>query len=381
MRIRPYGPSLHPLRRTSPAVNEVLRSCFLRAAFQADDQFSGIRSLSTSTVLGTVAHSLLEAAARGEFDKTSRANLDTAVAQKWDALVDSEEQALQERAYGSVPTHTRWPRHALRKATACKVASRIALQRGRASLSISSTAATSASTQTEVWYEGYGGRLVGRIDLLRRSSAGTELIDFKSGLVVEQGEVDGIDLQVKGEYERQVQLYAALIHENEGRWPIKSVVESLVQGPHEVSITSYGVKSAVDEALGLLDAYNREASEGVIRGQPEASTCRWCHFKAICPDFLETAEGSWAGSSNTVIGTLRSVHLEPPSSFRLDITGGDHPRDSIVVRGVPPPLASRLSELEGSKLSLGGLLRTLGSKDLYFDWTSQGWQWHGGNEQ
>lgn len=82
MRDRPNGPSFHTLRRTSPALNEVLRVCFLRAAFQADPQFSSVRSLSTAATLGTVSHRLLESAARGELDDTLEQNLDTGCRQK-----------------------------------------------------------------------------------------------------------------------------------------------------------------------------------------------------------------------------------------------------------------------------------------------------------
>ena len=375
MRDRPNGPSFHPLWRTSPALNEVLRHCFLRAAFQADHQFSDVRSLSTAAVLGTVSHRLLEAAAQGEFDSARGANLDTAVAHRWAELMEFEEQALQRRAHSPVPSHTRWPKHALRKATACKVAARITLQRHRGLLGASTAAVSSSLTQAEVWYEGYGGRLAGRVDLVRRTSAGIELIDYKSGLVIEQGEAEGADHRVRESYARQVLLYAALVHENEGRWPIKVTVESLIQGPHEVTVTPDRAEGAVDEALDLLDAYNREATARAVHGQPDPSTCSWCDFKAVCPDFLETAEDSWTGPSTTVIGTLRTVHPEPPSYVSLDVTGGDHPKESITVRGVPPHVVSKLSGLEGCSLSLGGVRQTLGSNDLLYSWASQSWRW------
>jgi len=57
-----------PLLRTSPATNEALRECFLRAAFQTDQQYSDINPVSTYASLGSISHHLLEAASRGEFD-------------------------------------------------------------------------------------------------------------------------------------------------------------------------------------------------------------------------------------------------------------------------------------------------------------------------
>ena len=375
MRDRPNGPSFHTLRRTSPALNEVLRVCFLRAAFQADPQFSSVRSLSTAATLGTVSHRLLESAARGELDDTLEQNLDTVVAKRWDKLVKSEEKALQRQAHGSVPAHIRWPKHALRKVSACKAASRIALQRRRGFRGVSAAALSPNPTGTEVWYEGYEGRLAGRIDLVRRTSSGIEVIDYKSGIVVEQGAVEGTANRVREDYERQVLLYSALVYANERQWPIKVTVESLVQGPHEVDVTPDRAQGAVEEALGLLDAYNRKATAGTVRGQPDPNACRWCDFKAVCRDFLETAEESWAGSSRTIAGTLRTVHAGLASYLGVDVIGGDHPRASITVRGVPEHVASELNGSEGSSLSLGGVRRSLGSNDLLFNWTSQGWRW------
>ena len=61
---RTRSPAVTPLPKTSPALNEVLRACYLRAAFQNDPMFSNVRVLSTSAALGTIAHRLLEMSAR-----------------------------------------------------------------------------------------------------------------------------------------------------------------------------------------------------------------------------------------------------------------------------------------------------------------------------
>ena len=181
-------------------------------------------------------------------------------------------------------------------------------------------------------------------------------------------------------YERQMLLYSALVHENEGQWPVKATVESLIQGSHEVQLTPERTQDAVEDALSLLDAYNREATVGVVRGQPSDTACRWCDFKAICQDFLTTAENSWEGPLATVIGRLKFVSLGSPGFFELDVTGGDRPKELITVRGTPLSLAHELRGLEGAILSFSGLRRTLGSNDLLFDWTSRAWRWTGSNK-
>ena len=123
---RTNSPAVTPLLKTSPGLDEVLRACRLRATFQNDPVFSGVRGLSTSAALGTIAHRLLEICARGEFDGVSSKSLPQAIAQKWDELAATEAQNFSELAVGQVPPPTRWPGFALKKASAISVATRIA---------------------------------------------------------------------------------------------------------------------------------------------------------------------------------------------------------------------------------------------------------------
>ena len=375
VRNRPEGPSFRPLQRTSAALHEVLRVCFLRAAFLTDDRFSEVRAVSTASILGRVSHRLLEEAAQGKFDSPSETDLEQEVAHEWDRLVKFEERAMRERLLDVPPVRIKWPGYALRRATACRTASYMARRRSHGFSGTASAPLEPAVAQAEVWYEGYGGRLAGRVDLIRRTSTGIEMVDYKSGLVVDAEETEGGIGSVREPYERQMLIYAGLVHDNEGQWPIKATVESLVQGPHEIQVTPQRVQDVVDEALNLLASYNRQVAAEGVRGQPSNNACRWCDFKAICRDFLETAEDSWEMPVPTVAGRLGAVSLGPPSFFELHVTGGDHPKETIAVRAIPLGVALQLSELQGATLSFSGLRRTLGSNDLVFEWTAQSWHW------
>jgi len=367
----PAGLIAKPLLRTSPATNEALRECFLRAAFQTDQQYSDINLVSTYASLGSISHHLLEVASRGEFDDISEDVLEEAIRERWMECVQSEVQSLQDRTIISVPLPVKWPKYALRMVAACRAAFRITLKRrGKRSEAEHEFAAN----QTEVWYEGYSGKLVGRIDLIRHTSSGIELVDYKSGLVIEQDEIDGTSKRIKEPYERQVLLYAALVYENERQWPIMVTVESLVDGPHIVRFTPEAARQAVDEALRLLDTYNRQAAARSIRGAPSPSTCYWCGFKAFCTYFLEAADISWSGFSTTVIGKVKSIHLDYPSSISLDITGGDHHKGLANIRGIPMELTNILNGSEDDIILLSNIKRTPGSNDLLFDWSSMLWR-------
>ena len=158
---RKRDPAVTPLTNTSPALNEVLRACYLRAAFQNDPTFLDVRVLSTSAALGTIAHRLLEVCTRGEFDAVSNGDLSQAIARQWDELAAIEAQNLNGLAVGLVPDPPRWPGFALKKAGAVRAATRIAEGRLRAvSASTRRLIDGSSRPQSEAWFEGQGGRLV-----------------------------------------------------------------------------------------------------------------------------------------------------------------------------------------------------------------------------
>ena len=285
---RARNPAVTPLANTSPALNEVLRACHLRAAFQNDPMFSDVRVLSTSAALGTIAHRLLEVSALGEFDAVSSNSLSQAVAQKWDDLAATEAQKLGGLAMGLVPPPLRWPGFSLKKAGAVRAATRIAESRLGANSGFTRVGrGEPCQTQSEARLEGQGGRLVGRIDLIRRTKAGTEIVDYKSGVVYDiDPSLDGIR-EIRSSYVRQILMYLSLIHENEGRWPVKATIESLMDGPVNVEIRPEEVEKAVSDALALLNQYNFAASQGEVVGSPTPANCRWCPYKPVCSDFLK----------------------------------------------------------------------------------------------
>ncbi len=276
------------------------------------------------------------------------------------------------KALDSVPAPYQWAGYALKKASATRAASRIASRRTRPP---TEPPANSVHTQPEVRYEGQGGRLVGRIDLVRRADSGVEITDYKTGLVVDQEADPENPSGIRPAYLRQMLLYSALVYENEEVWPSKVTIESLVDGPTDVAATPEDATRAVVEAMQLLDDFNLLASKGSVSGRPSSASCRWCQFKPVCHDFLREADSSWTDVMCTVIGTLTIVHPGPLPYLVLDVSGGNHPRDRITVRAVPSQLLGELSGMEGSTVSFVGARRVSGSNDLVMTWSSQCWLW------
>ena len=373
---RTSSPAVTPLLKTSPALNEILRACRLRAAFQYDPAFSDVRVLSTSAALGTIAHRLLEVCARGEFDAVSRGSLSQAISQTWDDLAATEADNFRGLVIGRVPPPPKWPGYALKKAGAVRAATRIAESRqGAVSGSTRVVRDGSGHNQSEEWFEGHGGRLVGRVDLIRRTQAGTEVVDYKSGIVYDVDLSSDGAREIRASYVRQILLYVAMVHEHEGTWPVKATIESLIDGSVDVEIHPEEVERAVSEAMVLLDSYNLASSLGEVVGSPTPANCRWCPYKPVCRDFLEVSDHTWDDVASTIVGTLISVNASPPPFAELNIIGGNHPSGPTTLRGIPLPLLEELRGSEDIAISIVGVRRSPGSNDLSLNWYSQCWLW------
>ena len=285
--------------------------------------------------------------------------------QKWDDLAATEAQNFSGLAVGLVPPPARWPGFALKKASAVRAATRIAEGRLEAVSGAMRVANEGPGhTQSEAWFEGQGGRLVGRIDLIRRTKAGTEVVDYKSGIVYDVDPSSDGAREVRASYVRQILLYLSLVHEHEGTWPVKATIESLIDGSVDVEFHPEEVEKAVSEAMVLLDSYNLASSLGEVVGSPTPANCRWCPYKAVCRDFLEVSDHTWDDVASTIEGTLISLNPGPPPFAELNITGGNHPRGPTTLRGIPLPLLEKLRSSEDTAISIVGVRRSPGSNGL-----------------
>ena len=296
--------------------------------------------------------------------------------QNWDDLAATEAQNFSGLAVGLVPPPPRWPGFALKKASAVRAATRIAEGRLEAvSGAMRVPSEGPGHTQSEAWFEGQGGRLVGRIDLIRRTKAGTEVADYKSGIVYDVDPSSDGAREVRATYVRQILLYLSLVHEHEGTWPVKATIESLIDGSVDVEFHPEEVEKAVSEAMVLLDSYNLASSLGEVVGSPTPANCRWCPYKAVCRDFLDVSDHTWDDVASTIEGTLISLNPGPPSFAELNITGGNHPRGPATLRGIPLPLLEKLRSSEDTAISIVGVRRSPGSNGLSLNWYSQCWVW------
>lgn len=341
----------------------------MRVGLRTDGRF-GNGPPSIPGAIGTAAHRLLEAATHGEFVSSSGQVDAQGIAERWDSLIDEQIESLDQLASRSAPSRKLWRNYALRRAAAIVAAERICHRQSHRH-----STSRGIGHATEAWYQGFGGRLGGRIDLVVVSSRGLEILDYKSGIVTDRTEAGEATGELRASYVRHLLLYAALYYDQQGVWPSRAVVESLVDGQHEFTVVPNEALQAVEAALDLLDRYNRAVETGRIPASPSEQNCLWCPFKPVCDEYLAAATEAWQAPTVTVSTTLVAASSTEPSWVEVSVEGGNHVRGQTIVRSVPSDDAGLVVGHGGKGLSFSDLLRIAGSQDLAFQWSSQCWLW------
>jgi PD-(D/E)XK nuclease superfamily len=321
----PVQPSL--LHNTTPTRAESLRSCMLRAAYDASPSYALLRVLGPGARIGTVCHAILEAAGRGHFDGMWPNGWRDEFSLVWTEQIHRQEEQVQrsplERHFGPAE---RWPKYELKRAYTQRKVQQLAESRAR--MWMEHAASAGGAEQLERSYEGFGGKLRGRADHVVRQRGHISIEDYKSGVVAVETE-DGV-LEVKADYRRQLLLYAALHWDETGEWPSIGRLIPLKGEPILVDIEPEFAMTVVEETLAKLKEYNRLAASSAPLtsfANPTSDNCRGCPYKAACTPFWEAVSEKWdlhgayiAGSVAGVEGCESEVRV-----VRVDATSGTLP--------------------------------------------------------
>lgn len=326
-----------PLVGTSPTRAESLRSCFLRAAFDAEPHCQHLVFRGPAARLGTVCHKILELTARGHFDDLAPSAIPDPFQKLWTALI--QEQAAE--AQGTpLEQHLgqpeRWPYYQLKRALLLArvqqlVASRVGLRGGW-------VPGPGHVTGVEKRIRGFGGQLAGRIDHVVWRAGHVEIEDYKTGPLADPAAGDAS--QLRDAYRRQLLLYAALYWDSTGSWPHVARAVSLDGSEATILVDPPEVLALVDETLAILSRYNEMAPGNSGPDQlatPSSQACRWCPYKALCPAFWHAVSIDWdLGGAVHVAGMIVNNHHSGAGGHALEVqvTGGTLPDGIYWLRGL-----------------------------------------------
>lgn len=298
-------PDPKPLRSVSPSQMQRLRSCALSAVWSAArvpptlPQFPAAR-------LGTVAHKLIEEASGGQLADVT----EHAIGTRWDELVATANAVMGaswlERHL--VPMQNSVPDYEVRRIQAV----RLAIGAGGAR-SVSKVAAPERSAaRYELAVSTPDGKVFGRIDEVAESPEGKVVRDYKSGAIYSAA--PGGELTVKSDYSLQLRLYAAILAEATGEWPVRLEVVALDGTTEEVSFDERQCEELLGEAKRLLDTTNSvvEAPGSTVErisqlANPTEGACRFCGYRPTCPAYRDWRGGDVTSWPRDLIGAVSEI--------------------------------------------------------------------------
>jgi hypothetical protein len=261
----------------------------------------------------------------------------------WDSEVDAERDRLA--GAGSSDDPARWPGYQLKRARLFQVAGRVR--------ELLVDLPPGCEVLTEVGLKSDDGLLYGRADLVIRGANRHQIIDYKSGAVLDRE----TSLPREG-YVRQLQLYACLEQETSGGWPMSAHLFPLQGAPVEIEVEPpicLAVAAAAREALG---AYNATVP-GVQPAQPTPEHCRWCPASTICPAFWTACDESWAPAVSAVAGTVTRVFETKLGGLTIYVEpeAGSLGRDTVAIKNISVDVSDSGVEIAvGERVALSGLV-------------------------
>lgn len=312
---------IRPLPYVTPSRLFALETCFLRAAFDADPRYAAGVFRGPKARLGSASHALLERVSKHELDGIPASERRHRLRDLWECEAKKEGDAAHnseiERHLGPPE---RWPGYNIQKARAVASAARILERRDKAP-------GGPGGARVERFYSAYGGRLRGRADGVYARGGRTEIEDYKTGGI--HDETPGAKPVLKRRFRRQLLLYAAMHHDETGKWPATGSVVPL-SGPKESFwVDPAEAEEEVRAALSVMASYNEEARAPDVRPEslasPSPSSCRFCGHKLACQPFWEVAspEWSWTGGE-AVRGRVLRLATGGTGVWRgeVSVTGG-----------------------------------------------------------
>ncbi|MCK6557119.1 PD-(D/E)XK nuclease family protein [Candidatus Binatia bacterium] len=348
---------LPQIRATSPTLAETMRACLLRAGLSRATGSSNFVLGNPKAWLGTAYHEVLEKIVEIDLGQESLA---AAVERLWNQAIASLQQRADahalDRRFGSP---TAWPGYHVARASVLLRAGEISA--GPASAVAPATKQASgaglAGTIREQEFTAFGGRLLGRPDVIRAS----EVIDYKSGAIVEHDAATQTDV-VKAAYIRQLRIYGYLVKQKLGWWPKRGVLLPLGGAGVEVELEPSECEREASDAVALLDVYNGKVRSGAAPQQfasPSPESCRWCAYKLVCPVFWQAASPDWSGQldgaavEGPLVGAPSVIHAGAARAIAVDVQAGTEARRQAQIAPLNPsahPVVATLVQAERVRL-------------------------------
>ena len=268
---------LSSVKIISPSRFSQFQLCSLKEIWSSNHQVSLLPS-HPSARLGTISHAVLEATAKGAV--TDKASFDV----QWDDVTREVEGEMLQRQIEEhlVPLELSSFNYEVKKILSFKMAEQIFDSSGQRA---------SGKQCAEQWFESADGKIGGKIDLILHHDDGVEIIDYKTGNVLDAQSGS----EVKDEYKVQMKLYAGLYYEVKGDWPVKLSLIGIDRQKYYVSFSQEECAELLEEARRIIDETNELIEAGLKPedfANPSPSACRYCSYRPACKKYWQSRNHS-----------------------------------------------------------------------------------------
>jgi CRISPR/Cas system-associated exonuclease Cas4 (RecB family) len=342
---------LLPLKRLSPSRFWAMQSCALQEVF-SKNEIPQLLPFSPDARLGSVVHKLIELAIKRRIQNSE------SFFEIWDQEIDKKEQ---EMVLNPLETHlvplSKHTRNYEVKRQQCFNISKEFFT----AIPVSNRRFSRVSSDnSEVWVESKDKVMAGSIDEVRFISNEIHLIDYKTGIVIDENETAN---SIKMPYQVQMKLYAALYNETFDIFPTRLFIKTLDAQEYEIPFN-------YDECLTLFAQAKNETSninKIIIEGDwetlasPSPLVCWYCQFRPICKSYWQVRDnsGDWNLDVSGVVLEVKSLK----NGIRVVLQSKD---TKIAVRGLSLARNSELLESCGKTVLLLNLARDT-SENFYLE--------------
>jgi CRISPR/Cas system-associated exonuclease Cas4 (RecB family) len=260
--------------KVSPSELEIFQSCPQRFIWGLDPEKKRHQS-NLSSSLGKIAHKVLASTHKGGFEMSNAGNQETLFNEIWTAIENEEFQIIQaEWPNTVVPQPIRWPKYFAVKTSTQYLVKRV-LNSGEVwKKAEDPSKRVSPSYESYPWVEKYLEseklKLKGTPDLVKESSKGLEIVDYKTGNVADPDT-----------FSMQMHIYLMLVSELSNREVTRLLIRDFTLQDKEIQIDKSMI-SKINDSIAIAEGY---LAKKIAPAKASLENCRFCNFKGICNDF------------------------------------------------------------------------------------------------
>jgi len=317
MNNRIFPLKINKIQHLSPTIYSKLNLCQLRGILIAN-HFPALLPTSPAAQIGIAIHKLYEQAIIGNV------NSDKDIEKIWTNIIKIIENKMKKNPLEShlVPLES--------SARNFEVKKIIAFRTVKNMMNNQKNGKKTSYYESEKWLETDDGKIVGRIDLIKKKGNNIEITDFKTGRITNKETGDSTP---KKEYKLQMRMYAALYFNQYNVWPNKLTLEGSNKQHYEVRFNPDECIQIIERAKNELDAINvliKKGKKPDYFSQPSEESCRFCTYRPACEKYWKIGSNSNKWPID-IIGVIKKKTRLGNGFYKITISDNSN---CVTIRGL-----------------------------------------------